>query len=170
MKVYLWSKDSAAVALRSLLTVAGDTFIARLYEAESLVLLDEVDAIILPVTDDEAEVILSHRSVFKFDTTMVVGSDGLSLWWLNTADGYGSILLDALVEEDRTAAEAAQRRKDILGESAVSSQITDASLVAESRIRRSTKRRAMESKSELAPKLDTLQEVADDSRNFDPDE
>lgn len=170
MKVYLWSKDSAPVSLRSLLTVAGDTFIARLYEAESIVLLDETDAVILPVTDDEAEVILSHRSVFKFETTMVVGTDGLSLWWLNTADGYGSVLLDTLVEEDRTAAEATQRRKDILGESAVSDKITDGALVSETRIRRSTKRRAMESKAELAPKTDATQEMQHGDSNLDPDE
>jgi len=167
MKVYLWSRDSAPVSLRSIPTVAGDTFIARLYEAESTVLLDETPAVILPVSDDEAEVILSHRSVFKFETVLVIGTDGLSLWWLNTADGYGSVLLDVLVEEDRTAAEAAQRRKDILGDTAVSDKITDTSLISEVRVRRSTKRRAMENKQELGEQA-PLEEQAND--NLDPDE
>lgn len=167
MKVYLWSRDSAPVSLRSIPTVAGDTFIARLYEAESAVLLDETPAVILPVSDDEAEVILSHRSVFKFDTSLVTGTDGLSLWWLNTADGYGCVLLDTLVEEDRTAAEAAQRRKDILGDTAVSDKITDTSLISEVRVRRSSKRRAMESRQDLNPES---QKGAPGDDNLDPDE
>lgn len=167
MKVYLWSRDSAPVSLRSIPTVSGDTYIARLYEAESTVLLDETPAVILPVSDDEAEVILSHRSVFKFETALVTGTDGLSLWWLNTADGYGSIPLDTLVEEDRTAAEAAQRRKDILGDSAVSDNITDTALISEVRVRRSSKRRSMESKQDLST---TKQPEVPRDDNFDPDE
>lgn len=127
-------------ALRSIREVDGITFIERLATAEQMADDPEQTVpVVMAVTDDEAELVLLHRTLFPWDITLVTGLDGVSLWWANAASVYGSLLFSELLSEDQSLSRNEQRKQDVARGSAVADQLDPIGLAQETTLRRRTR-------------------------------
>lgn len=146
IRVILMSTEIEAQrpVLRTFTVIDGDTFVRRLANLDDALTLDEKTdetTLLFPCSSDEANLLVSNRSIFPYDSRLLIGQDGLSLWWLNASSIYGAITLAELEAEDKETTTLSQRKADLLGESAVKDEVSGSALKQESRLRQHTRRK-----------------------------